>query len=176
MIKLRSFCQTLSKDGKWNSFIWPIYLTSYLCAQNISVITAHTKTAEIFGISRSIDAKIMTTFKKERKIFLNQISGRKPKLSDTKPSDSYENCYKDHKSTASNITAKLNANHGGRYVMTWNGDVSWKFTGPMVSRHGRIHSEGYWRIFSNQSNPIVAELFPAWNVIFQDDNVTIYTA
>ena len=65
--------------------------------------------------------------------------------------------------------------HGGGSVMIW-GAISWKSAGPMVSLHGRINSQDYLSILSDQMHPMVAELFPEGNAIFQDDNAPLHTA
>ena len=70
-----------------------------------------TKTAELFGVTRSTLSKVMTAFEKEGKTSTRkQNSGRKWKLSD-------RDCWtlswivqKDYKKTAPKITAELNDN------------------------------------------------------------------
>ena len=46
----------------------------------------------------------------------------------------------------------------------------------MVSLHGRIKSQDYLKILSDQIHPMVVELFPEGNTNFQDDNAPIHTA
>jgi hypothetical protein len=65
--------------------------------------------------------------------------------------------------------------HGGGSVMIW-GAISWKSAGPIVSLHGRINSQDYLGILSDQVHPMVSELFPEGNAVFQDDNAPIHTA
>ena len=65
--------------------------------------------------------------------------------------------------------------HGGGSVMIW-GAISWKSAGPMITLHGRINSRDYLGILGNQVHPMVRELFPEGNAIFQDDNAPIHTA
>ena len=49
-------------------------------------------------------------------------------------------------------------------------------SGPMISLHGRIHSQDYLGILGNQVHPMVQALFLEGNAIFQDDNAPIHTA
>lgn len=65
--------------------------------------------------------------------------------------------------------------HGGGSIMIW-GAISWKSIGPIISLHGRINSQDYLGILSNQLHPMVRELFPEGDAIFQDDNAPIHTA
>lgn len=56
------------------------------------------------------------------------------------------------------------------------GSISLKPAKPRVSLHGRIKSQNYLKILSNQIHPMFVELFPEGNAIFQDDNAPIDTA
>ncbi|XP_076038416.1 uncharacterized protein LOC143023691 [Oratosquilla oratoria] len=46
----------------------------------------------------------------------------------------------------------------------------------MISLHGRINSQDYLGILGDQVHPMVQELFPEGNAIFQDDNAPIHKA
>ena len=67
------------------------------------------KTAELLCLARSTASKIITAFEKEGKTFsLKQNSGRKQKLSSRDCRTLTQIAKKDHKDTASKITAGLN--------------------------------------------------------------------
>ena len=77
-----------------------------------------TKTAELFGVARSIVSKVMTSFEKERKTFsLKQNSGRKRNLSDRDRQTLTQIVRKDPKNIALKITVELN-NHLENLVST----------------------------------------------------------
>ena len=46
----------------------------------------------------------------------------------------------------------------------------------MVSLHGRIKSQNYLKILSDQIHPMIMELFLGGNAIFQHDNAPIHLA
>ena len=46
----------------------------------------------------------------------------------------------------------------------------------MISQHGRINSQDYLEILSNQIHSMVQVMFPEGNVFFQDDYSPIHTA
>ena len=67
-----------------------------------------TKTAKMFGVSRSTVSKIMTAFEKEGKIPSSKQNSRgQPKLSD-RDRRSLTQIRKDHKNTAPKLAAQLN--------------------------------------------------------------------
>ena len=71
--------------------------------------TSVTKTAEIFGVTRSNVSKVMTAIEKERKTSsLKQNSGRKRKQYNTDRRTLSRIVRKDHKNTAPKITAEYN--------------------------------------------------------------------
>ena len=68
-----------------------------------------TKTAELFGVARNTDLKVMTAFEKEGKTFLQEEnSGRKRKLSSRDRRTLMRIVRKDHKNTAPKIATGLN--------------------------------------------------------------------
>ena len=71
------------------------------------VDTSVTKNTELFGVTTSTLSKVMTAFEKEGETSsLKQNSGRKRKLSDRHPRILTWIVWKDHKNTATKITAK----------------------------------------------------------------------
>ena len=67
-----------------------------------------TKTAELFGVTKSTVSKVMTAFEKEGKTSsLKQNSGRKRKLSDRDRRTLKQIVRKDHKNTAPKMTSGL---------------------------------------------------------------------
>ncbi|XP_076047333.1 uncharacterized protein LOC143028856 [Oratosquilla oratoria] len=71
--------------------------------------TSITKTAELLGVSRVIVSKVMTAFEREGKTSsAKHRSGRKLKLSERDRRTLNRIVRKDHKTTASKITAELN--------------------------------------------------------------------
>ena len=65
-----------------------------------------------------------------------------------------------------------------KVALWWSGGgaISWKSANQIVSLHGRIKSQDYLKILTDQIYPMVTELFPEGNAIFQDDNASINTA
>ena len=45
----------------------------------------------------------------------------------------------------------------------------------MISQHGKINIQDYLEVLSNQVRPMVQEMFPKGNAIFQSDNAPIHT-
>ena len=71
--------------------------------------TSVTKITELFGEARSAILKVMTAFEKVRKTSSQkQNSGRKQKLSDRDRRTLMQIVWKNHKNTASKMTAELN--------------------------------------------------------------------
>jgi hypothetical protein len=48
--------------------------------------------------------------------------------------------------------------------------------GPIITLHGRITAREYMDRLGNQVNPMIQQLFPNNNAVFQDDNIPIHTA
>lgn len=59
--------------------------------------------------------------------------------------------------------------------MVWAA-ISWNSQSPIVALHGRINSKDYLNILGDHVHPMVQELLPDGDSIFQDGNAPIHTA
>ena len=48
--------------------------------------------------------------------------------------------------------------------------MSWNSLGPLVALHGKTNSKEYLRILGDHVHPIVYEVFPYGDGVFQDDD------
>jgi hypothetical protein len=54
--------------------------------------------------------------------------------------------------------------------------ISWYSASPVVNLNGQITASDYMHILGNDVHPVVQQLFPNSDVVFQDDNLPIHTA
>jgi len=64
---------------------------------------------------------------------------------------------------------------GGGSMMMWAA-ISWYSARPVITLNGRITASDYMHILGNDVHPVVQQLFPNSDVVFQDDISPIRTA
>ena len=200
---LSSFSLQISlEEIHQNSLKWQIYQTlkrGQIVGARMAGASV-TKTAELFGFTRSTISKVIKIFEKEGKIsLLKQNSWRKRKLFARDRRTLTRIVRKDYKKKASKITAELNdylenpiSSKTVRkkhlilalffQLLTmekalWWSEVWWGlYLGNLPTQWFLFKSQDNLKILSYQIHPMVVELFPEENTIFQDDNAPIHAA